>query len=232
MKPHTVIVAIFLLMILTTIYLFTGTSQWRVSVQSTKTGTINAKGKEGVNESAISTNLCVGSTLLSSFQRILIESAKSTEVDSCIFLFHAEVFLSDARLQNELQAVLFSRYPQKMTEAVESSGNLNNPKLSFLYSALKPAIKETPSMVKLADIAVANGYSSDIGILGGEKIQFRRKSAGGETFANPNYRVYGVFGFVAHKQSPYKKEKHSCRRIEIDAAGNILSDEVRVADGF
>ena len=231
MKTHKVIVTIFLLLIHTAIYLFAGTSQWRVSVQPTKTSTINATGKEGVNEGAISTNnICVGSTLLSSFQRILIESAESTKVDSCMFLFHAEVFLSDARLQNELHAVLFSRYPKKMTEAVESSGNLNNPKLSFLYSALKPAIKETPSMKNLSEIAAANGYASDIGILGGEKIQFRRKSAGGETFANPNYRVYGVFGFVAHKRSPYKKVKHSCRRIEIDAAGNILSDEVRVAD--
>ena len=230
MKTHKVITTIFLLLIFTTVYLFAGTSQWRFSVRPTKTSTINVTGNEGVNEGAMSTNLFVGSTLLSSFQRILIESAESTEVDSCMCLFHAEVFLSDARLQSELQGVLFSRYPQKMTEAVESSGNLNNPKLSFLYSTLKPAIKETSSMKKLAKIAAANGYASDIGILGGEKIQFRRKSAGGETFANPNCRVYGVFGFIAYKRSPYKKEKYSCRRIEIDADRNILSDEVRVTD--
>jgi hypothetical protein len=107
MKTHKVITTIFLLLILTTVYLFAGTSQWRFSVRPTKTSTINVTRKEGVNEGAMSTNLFVGSTLLSSFQRILIESAESTEVDSCKCLFHAEVFLSDARLQSELQAVLF-----------------------------------------------------------------------------------------------------------------------------
>ncbi len=46
------------------------------------------------------------SILLSTLQRILAEEKDNDAVDSCVIQFHAEVFLSDASLQKELQTVL------------------------------------------------------------------------------------------------------------------------------
>ena len=170
---------------------------------------------------------CIGSSLLSTLHQILYEE-KSSEIDSCIILFHAEVFLSDDVLQNELQAHLKNLYPNEMNTALKSSGNVHNPKLSFLYSALRPAIRDTPSMQKLSRIAQSYEYEAAIHSLGGEKLQFRRKDLNGTMFANPQQRIYGIFGFSARKSGWEDKPNLKARIVDIDANGSVLADEIKI----
>lgn len=177
---------------------------------------------------SVARSSCSKSILLSRLQKILFEEKDNSSVDSCVVLFHAEVFLSDDGLQDELQNLLLKFYPKEMSVALKSSGNVHNPKLTFLYTALKPAMKGTPSMRKLSEIAYSCGYDSTIHSLGGEKLQLRRKDLNGKFFVSPSNRIYGVFGFSARKFGWEKKENLKARIIDVDAHANILTDEIKI----
>ena len=170
---------------------------------------------------------CIGSSLLSTFCQILHEE-KSSDIDSCVILFYAEVFLSDDILQNELQTLLKKVHPNEMDAALKSSGNVHNPKLSFLYAALRPAIRDTPSMQKLSRIAQSYGYEGTIHSLGGEKLQFRRKDLNGAMFENPEQRIFGIFGFSARKSGWDDKPNLRARIVDVDARGSVLTDEIKI----
>lgn len=168
------------------------------------------------------------STLLSTFRRILSEEKDNVAVDSCVLKFNAWVFLLDASLQNELQTVLARVHPNEMSDALKSAGNVHNPKLSFLYAALRPAIRDTPSMQKLSRIAQSYGYEGTIHSLGGEKLQFRRKDLNGAMFENPEQRIFGIFGFSARKSGWDDKPNLRARIVDVDAKGSVLTDEIRI----
>ncbi len=170
------------------------------------------------------------STLLSTFQRILLEEKDNVAVDSCVVLFHAEAFLSDEVLQNELQTLLVQLRPDEMSSALKSSGNVNNPKLSFLYTTLKPAIRDTPSMQELSRIAHTYGYDAIIQSLGGEKLQLKRSDLAGKQFVNPSSRIYGIWGFSARKNGWENKANLKVRIVDVDAKGNILADDIKIVD--
>lgn len=171
---------------------------------------------------------CSESILLSSLRKILLKEKGNSAIDSCVILFHAEVFLSDDILQNELQTLLKKVHPNEMDAALKSSGNVHNPKLSFLYSALRPAIRDTPSMQKLSRIAQSYGYEGTIPSLGGEKLQFRRKDLNGAMFENPEQRIFGIFGFSARKSGWETKPNLRARIVDVDAKGSVLADEIKI----
>ncbi len=172
-------------------------------------------------------NVSEKSILLSTLKRILVEEKDNDAVDSCVILFHAEVFLSDVVLQKEQQNVLVHLHPEKMSAAIKSSGNIHNPKLDFLYTALKPAINESPSMKELSQVASMYGYDPNIRSLGGEKIHFRRKDSNGRKFANPDFRIYGIVGLSARKAYSMKKDVLSAMVVDVDETGNLISDEIK-----
>lgn len=171
-------------------------------------------------------NKCVGSLLLSTFRRVLY-AEKSSGIDTCVILFHTEAFLADDVLQNELQILLTKFHPDEMSAALKSSGNVHNPKLSFLYTVLKPTIMDTPSMQELSRIAYSYGYDAIIKSLGGEKLQILRKNLEGKTFENPKSRIFGIWGFSARKSGWESKTNLKAQIVDVDAKGNILSEEIK-----
>lgn len=170
------------------------------------------------------------STLLSTFQRILSEEKDNVAVDSCVLKFNAWVFLLDASLQNELQTALARVHPNEMSDALKSSGNIHNPKLSFLYTALKPAIMNTPSMKELSKIAQAYGYDATIHSLGGEKLHFRRKNLNGNMFSTPDKRIFGILGFSARKSGWEYKPNLRARIVDVNEQGDVLSDKIEIIE--
>ena len=223
------LIIVFLLFALGSVWLFSHVPRERNVNLPNESGTDNRKLMGGI-VSTISEgdkDKCIGSPLLSTFQQILYEE-KSSEIDSCIILFHAEAFLSDDVLQNELQARLKNLYPNEMKTALKSSGNIHNPKLFFLYSALRPAIRDTPSMQKLSKIAQSYGYEAAIHSLGGEKLHFRRKDSKGTMFTKPQQRLYGFFGFSARKPGWEDKPNLKARIVDVDEKGNVWADEIKI----
>lgn len=168
----------------------------------------------------------LGSSLLTAFKRILVEEYNS-EIDHCTLCFVADVFLTDAFLQSEIQNQLAMAHPSEMAEALKSSGNMHNPKLSFLYSALEPAILDTHSMVCLMKVMDSYGYALPIRILGKEKLQIKKQSLHGDMFAEPECRIYGITGFSARKYGVKSKKSLTARIVCIDLNGNVISDEVK-----
>lgn len=168
----------------------------------------------------------IESSLLTALQRILVEE-HDTEIDQCTLWFHAEIFLTDAALQREIQHQLTLEHQKEMEEALKSSGNVNNPKLAFLYSALKPAIFKSASMTYLARCADSYGYSPTVHILGGEKLQFRRQSSHAERFVEPECRIYGICGFSVRKRGVESKKSLTARIVCIGANEDVISDEVK-----
>lgn len=171
-------------------------------------------------------NCRIESSLLTTLQRILIEEY-DTEIDQCTLSFHAETFLTDAALQREIQHQLTLDHQKEMDEALRTSGNVNNPKLAFLYSALKPAIVKSASMTYLARCADSYGYSPSVHILGGEKLQFRRQSSHAERFVEPECRIYGIWGFTVRKRGVESKKSLTARFVRIGANENVISDEIK-----
>lgn len=199
-------------------------------VELTKGCATDNQSLEDNNVSAISgEDKCISSSLLSIFQRILYDE-KNSKIDSCVILFHAEVFLSDDVLQNELQNLLMKFYPDEMSAALKSSGNVHNPKLSFLYTTLKPTIRNTPSMLELSRIAHSYGYDATIQCLGGEKLHFRREDLNGKAFANPHNRIYGIWGFSARKSDWKYKKTLNARIVDINEQGAVLSDKIEIIE--
>lgn len=168
----------------------------------------------------------IESSLLTALQRILVEE-HDTEIDQCTLSFHAETFLTDAALQREIQHQLTLDHQKEMDEALRTSGNVNNPKLAFLYSALKPAIVKSASMTYLARCADSYGYSPSIHILGGEKLQFRRQDFHAERFVEPECRIYGICGFSVRKRGVESKKSLTTRIVCIGANEDVISDEVK-----
>lgn len=171
-------------------------------------------------------NCRIRSSLLTALQRILIEE-HDTEIDQCTLWFHTEMFLADAALQREIQHQLTIDHQKEMDEALKSSGNAHNPKLEFLYSALKPAISKSVSMTYLARCADSYGYSPSIHILGGEKLQFRRQNFHAERFVEPECRIYGICGFLVRKRGVESKKSLTARIVCIGAGGKVISDEIK-----
>lgn len=169
------------------------------------------------------TNPCVESTLLSALKRLIVEEMNNPNVDSCIVLFRADVFMSDVALQNQIQIQLFNHHQKEMTAAVMSSGNIHNPKLTFLYTELKPAMLKIPALKELSEFAISCGYCEDIHVIGGEKIQIRRKDLNGDKFFKPDFRIYGITGFSARKIDPQGKDLLAAEIVDIDKFGNISS---------
>ncbi len=191
--------------------------------------TANQKLADNIDLAISGEDNCIGSLLLATFRRVLYDE-KNSGIDTCVVLFHTEVFLSDDVLQNELQTLLTKFHPDEMSSALKSSGNVHNPKLSFLYSELKPAIRDTPSMQELSRIAYSYGYDAVIHCLGGEKLQFKRKNLNGKTFENPESRIYGIWGFSARKSGWKGKTNLKARIVDVDAEGKILADEIKDID--
>lgn len=191
--------------------------------------TDNQKLMDNIASTVSGKDRCIGSALLSTFQRILYNEMNS-EIDMCVVLFHAEAFLSDDVLQNELQTLLVQLHPDEMSSALKSSGNVHNPKLSFLYTTLKPTIRDTPSMQELSRIAHSYGYDAKIQSLGGEKLQLKRTDMAGKQFVNPSSRIYGIWGFSARKSGWENKANLKARIVDIDAKGNILGDDIKIVD--
>lgn len=173
---------------------------------------------------------CVTSTLLSALQRILTEEKDNVAVDSCVLHFNAGVFLLDESLQNELQTALARTHPNEMSDALKSAGNIHNPKLYFLYTALKPAIMDTPSMKELSRIAHSYGYDATIQCLGGEKLQFRQEDSNGKAFVNPHSRIYGIWGFSARKSDWKDKKTLNARIVDINEQGTVLFDKIEIIE--
>ena len=85
-------------------------------------------------------------------------------------------------------------------------------------------------MQKLSEIAHAYGYDATIHSLGGEKLQFKRKDLNGKIFVNPCNRIYGIWGFSARKVGWENKIALKTRIIDVDANGNILTDETKIIE--
>lgn len=191
---------------------------------SMRQGRVNEnQGSNCVETAHSTTNPCVESILLSALRRLIVKEMDNPNVDSCILLFHAEVFMSDVALQKQIQALLFNQHQKEMAAAVKSSGNMHNPKLTFLYNELKPAMREIPEMKELSQVALSCGYCETIHVLGGEKIQIRRKDLTGEKFFNPDFRIYGITGFSLRKKDCQNKDSLFAEIVDIDKSGNVAS---------
>lgn len=229
MRRNLFFAIVILLLALGIVWLFfCGTRGCDVSLIKGST-TTHQKPMDNIALSVSGKDRCIGSALLSTFQRILYD-AMNSEIDTCVVLFHAEVFLSDDVLQNELQTLLVQLYPDEMPSALKSSGNVHNPKLSFLYTVLKQAIRDTPSMQELSRIAHSYGYDAIIQSLGGEKLQLKRSDLTGKQFVDPSTRIYGIWGFSARKSGWENKADLKARIVDVDAKGNILTDDIKVVD--
>ena len=181
------------------------------------------QGRDCVETVHSTTNRYVESVLLSALRRLMVKEMDNPNVDSCVVHFHSEVFMSDAALQNQIQAVLFNQHQKEMAAAVKSSGNIHNPRLTFLYDELKPAMREIPAMKELSQVALSCGYCETIHVLGGEKIQIRRKNLAGEMFLNPDFRIYGITGFSLRKRDSQNKDSLIAEIVDIDKSGNVAS---------
>ena len=70
----------------------------------------------------------------------LNEVIESTPKESCIKHIGLSVLSQYAQLQSELHSYMAENYPQQLEEALNSAGNMHNPKVIALHQAFREAI--------------------------------------------------------------------------------------------
>ena len=74
-----------------------------------------------------------------------------------------DYFNQDAVIQAELFAVFQADFPEDLKEALESSGNMHNPKLLSLRKHFRASLMKTPTVIAINRIFHEEGYQiSDI----------------------------------------------------------------------
>ena len=78
---------------------------------------------------------------------------------------------NDDILQDELAAELSKRVPDAYAEAKSCAGNMHNPKLNAIQSDFCFALRNAPTVKRIADYAVDCGFSPDVQVAV-EKFEF------------------------------------------------------------
>ena len=68
-------------------------------------------------------------------------------------------FNDDPKVQGEILAEFKSRFPEILTEAFKSSGNMHNPKILPLRSKFSECLLATPTLTKINEVFLTHGYS-------------------------------------------------------------------------
>lgn len=71
--------------------------------------------------------------------------------------FHT-YFVNDPKIQEELMTEFRTSYPELLSDALKSSGNIHNPKVFPLRAKFSECLLKTPTVVKMNELFRATGY--------------------------------------------------------------------------
>lgn len=100
---------------------------------------------------------------------------------------------NDDILQDELAAELSKRVPDAYAAAKSCAGNMHNPKLNAIQSDFCFALRNAPTVKRIADYAVDCGFSPDVQVAV-EKFEFLVRPDGRRCFCG----IVGCWSFVTN----------------------------------
>ena len=100
---------------------------------------------------------------------------------------------NDDILQDELAAELSKRVPDAYAEAKSCAGNMHNPKLNAIQSDFCFALRNAPTVKRIADYAVDCGFSPDVQVAV-EKFEFIVRPDGRRCFRG----IVGCWSFMTN----------------------------------
>ena len=69
-----------------------------------------------------------------------------------------DYFVNDPKIQKELMKEFRTSYPELLSDALKSSGNIHNPKVFPLRAKFSECLLKTPTVVKMNELLSATGY--------------------------------------------------------------------------